>query len=324
MISYHPESSRIAAALAALIAVLLASAAYAVDGVVEINQAKALAGGVTASDTAGFPVTIDTAGSYRLTSNLALSSASTTGISVTGEHVTIDLNGFEIACNSCASSGVGDGIAGNLSNLAVRNGTIRNVGDNGVWITGTEIEVDQVRVIDNNGGVAGISVGNGSRVTNSTVSGSATKGILTGFRCLVVNNTVTDSGGIGIDSAGSSVIRGNVVYNSTGNGISCTAAGCSIAENHSEDNSGDGIATPGNSVVARNNSNSNGGDGIEAPYSVVVDNNAEGNTGFGLVGNINTGYGRNVLSFNNSNGAQVSGAAIETDSNVCQGDLICP
>ena len=51
---------------------MLASAqrAFAVDGVIEINQARALAGGVLGDairDPPGFPVTIDRSGSYRLT-----------------------------------------------------------------------------------------------------------------------------------------------------------------------------------------------------------------------------------------------------------------
>jgi len=44
----------------------------AVDGVIEINQARALAGGP--GDEPGFPVTIYASGSYRLTSNLSVGS----------------------------------------------------------------------------------------------------------------------------------------------------------------------------------------------------------------------------------------------------------
>jgi hypothetical protein len=53
-----------------LLAALLPLPALGIDGLVEINQAKALAGGVTASDAPGFPVTLDAQGSYVLTSNL--------------------------------------------------------------------------------------------------------------------------------------------------------------------------------------------------------------------------------------------------------------
>ena len=45
----------------------LAGPLYAVEGVIDINQARALAGGVTPGDTPGFPVTVSQSGSYRLT-----------------------------------------------------------------------------------------------------------------------------------------------------------------------------------------------------------------------------------------------------------------
>ena len=65
--------------LALMLTLGLAHSAAAVDGVIEINQAKALAGGVTTTDAAGFPVTLDASGSYRLTGDLTLASADTIG-----------------------------------------------------------------------------------------------------------------------------------------------------------------------------------------------------------------------------------------------------
>ena len=83
--------------LMALSAWLVVTAAAA-DGVIEINQAGAMQGGVTAGDTAaGFPVTISEFGSYRLTGNLTVADAGTTAIEVTSGDVTIDLNGFIIS-----------------------------------------------------------------------------------------------------------------------------------------------------------------------------------------------------------------------------------
>jgi hypothetical protein len=49
---------------------LASTALVASDGRIEINQAKALAGGVTPGDTPGFPVSITVGGSYVLTSDL--------------------------------------------------------------------------------------------------------------------------------------------------------------------------------------------------------------------------------------------------------------
>ncbi len=52
--------------LRALLEVMLpAGSALAADGVIEINQARARAGGVSADDEPGFPVTPSRSGSYR-------------------------------------------------------------------------------------------------------------------------------------------------------------------------------------------------------------------------------------------------------------------
>lgn len=64
----------------------VATRATSGDGVIEINQHAAVAGDITAGDTAGFPVTLSVEGGYRLTSNLAVSAGvmavSTHGIDV--------------------------------------------------------------------------------------------------------------------------------------------------------------------------------------------------------------------------------------------------
>src|SRR5882724_9211008 len=82
---------------AALIAcgVFFAAPAAAVDGAIQITQAKALAGNVTPGDAAGFPVTITVPGSYVLAGNLEVP-VSKTGIVVNATEVSIDLNGFRI------------------------------------------------------------------------------------------------------------------------------------------------------------------------------------------------------------------------------------
>src|SRR5712692_4005736 len=86
---------------------------YAVDGVVLIDQNRALAGGVTPGDAPGFPVTISVPGSYRLSGNLTVPDANTTAIQVTADNVTLDLNGFSIigptVCvgTSCSPTGTG-------------------------------------------------------------------------------------------------------------------------------------------------------------------------------------------------------------------------
>lgn len=320
----HPIGlRRTPAALAAAALLGLAPAAGAVDGVIEINQAKALAGDVTATDTAGFPVTIDAAGSYRLTGNLALANNSQKGIEVLASNVTIDLNGFEIACDSCGSAGGGVGVEafGGISNVTVRNGTIRSTGGPGVSLQGPGSQVDGVRVLG--AWNIGIRTGTNGHITNNTVADTSATGISGDLRCHVANNVVDASGSRGIKTLGTSTIRDNVVAGSSFSGIECTGD-CTITGNVSENNGMAGIDAGNNSVVAHNVATDNTLAGIDAAGSVVVDNLATGNDGLGLEGDSNTGYGRNVLSFNNSNGDQVSAAAHEIDVNVCQGDTTCP
>src|SRR4051794_26927322 len=121
MMSYFPSRRLVCLCVFAAIP----SGLYAVDGVVLIDQNRALAGNLTPGDTPGFPITISAAGSYRLSGNLTISDANTSAIVITAENVTLDLNGFAIlgpvVCTVpvettvCNSSGTGVGIAGGVA-----------------------------------------------------------------------------------------------------------------------------------------------------------------------------------------------------------------
>jgi len=129
------------ALLAIPAAVLLGAApALAVDGVVAIDQACALAG-CFAGDAPGFPVEITADGSYRLTGNLSVDGVTAVTISAP-RSVTLDLNGFAIkgtyACPTSAGcpGGAGYGVYSNagLTRVTVRNGTITDIGSTGVYL----------------------------------------------------------------------------------------------------------------------------------------------------------------------------------------------
>ena len=114
-----PRCKKMTAPATALVLLALATVARAGDGVIEINQARALAGGITPADTAGFPVEINAPGSYILTSDLIVSGVDTIGIQALTSEVTLDLNGFRIvgpvtctgagATLSCSATGLGTG-----------------------------------------------------------------------------------------------------------------------------------------------------------------------------------------------------------------------
>ena len=197
-----------------LMTCVLAGPAFAVDGVIEINQARAIAGSVTPGDFAGFPVSINSSGAYRLTSDLRPPSGFDAS-DVNADDVTIDLNGFNIV-------GVGGGIADGISltnhqNVELRNGTIRGFTRDGVFtnatsanvrlldlrlignsILGADLQgsgylVDRCTALSNPNG--GIRVGEGSLVTRCVIRGSTSFGLFLGTTSGYVGNVLTGNNG---------------------------------------------------------------------------------------------------------------------------------
>ena len=268
--------------------IAITHAAHAVDGVIEINQAKALAGGVTPSDTAGFPVTIDAKGSYRLTGDLTVPDAATTAIYVSAGDVTIDLNGFSIqgvtVCSgdplSCEPTGFGLGIdafSSSTGNVTVMNGTVRGMGSAGIRLS------DQGRVLNVR------AIGNGSYGVSIMGGGGTAK-----------DNTVHQNGVYGITISGNGTVTGNTANYNGGHGIDAGAVnGCTVTGNTVSNNGGDGIRA--NGTVTGNTATSNGGYGL--------------NIGSG-------GYAGNVMRQNTS--GSVDGFGVEIGTNFCGTNTTCP
>ena len=151
-----------AAFFAALMVLGFGASADAVDGTIEINQAKILANG-------GFGLfTVGASGSYRLTGNLAVPTG-LTGLSVTASYVTIDLNGFSIIGAAGSLGGVvatTDAVVG----TTVENGTVKGF-INGVFLRDKSL-VKSVRADSNSN--TGITVGSSSLVLHNIISGSTT------------------------------------------------------------------------------------------------------------------------------------------------------
>jgi hypothetical protein len=211
----------------ALALTLLAAAGptFAADGVIEINQARALAGGITAGDAPGFPITLSQSGSYRLSGNLQVASPSIDAIQVTANDVTIDLGGFSIigpaTCSGvgstllCGPTGAGEGIdvSGAADGTTVRNGTIRGMGG-AAMVLGLDGRAENVRATRNASG--GIDVFEGSVVACTVSRNAGPAGIMSGG--LIRDNVVSQNLGDGIQSNGAVV--GNVVRGNGGVGAS--------------------------------------------------------------------------------------------------------
>jgi hypothetical protein len=164
------------------------------DGVILIDQQRALEGNITPGDTPGFPVLITTPGSYRLASNLVVADANLDAIFVNPEvqDVTLDLNGFTIE-GPCARSGVlscdqvgqGRGIL-TISPAKVFNGTIIGFGSIGLFCNSV-CDIERVNVRGNGG--LGIVLMVGS-IRNSNVGGNLNLGIRVVDLGLVSGNVV--------------------------------------------------------------------------------------------------------------------------------------
>jgi hypothetical protein len=262
------------------------------DGVVEINQVRALAGGVTTSDDPGFPVEIDSAGSYRLTSDLVLrdlpGAPDLGAIDVGAANVTIDLNGFSIIgpveCSGsprvCTSTGTGIGV--NMgSGGAVLNGTVRAMGDIGVR-TGLGTLVRNVRALANGG--AGIYLGRYAAAVDSQASFNGGPGVEIG------------DDGVRIERC---EIRGNGGYGVVAGG------------------GRDGALLRRNAIAANGNDGISIGNGAPA---AVLSNSLYGNAGRAITGGAATGYGSNVINGNLA-GEVSDGTAVAP--NACDGDEVC-
>lgn len=194
--------------------------AFAVDGVIEINHARALAGGVTPGDTPGYPVTLSQSGSYRLTGNLILPDENTTGISSAAGRVSLDLNGFAITGpNSCSYSGgitctaIGTGVGVLLygDHNAVRNGIISGTGSDAV-VVGSFAMVENLGI--SHVGVHGVNAtGESVVIRNNSINYVKSAGINTSDSALISNNAMNYIGGYGIYNYSGSrlLVTGNTI-----------------------------------------------------------------------------------------------------------------
>jgi hypothetical protein len=215
--------SRLGSLALGLLALALAHPALAVDGVIEINQSRALAGGVTAGDFAGYPVNLTTSGSYRLTSDLNVS-VNNNGITIDADDVTLDLNGFTI---NSGGGVVTDGISiANHRNVEIRNGTIRGFTRNGIFTNiGTHfIRVIGLRTIGNT--IDGIDLqGTGNTIDGCTSLNNGAGGMRAFEGSLVINSVARGNGAFGLTLIGPGGYRSNVLTGNNGGDANAQVSG---------------------------------------------------------------------------------------------------
>lgn len=341
--------------LASLVSfVLAASPGYAVDGIVEIHQACVAAGCVSGDDP-GYPIELDRAGSYRLTSNLTLTGSDSTALFVQADDVTIDLNGFEIrgpiACsigqNGLQCAGGSLGVAGaifagpGVRRTVVRNGSIVGATRAAIEIGSDSLVEDVYAAWNLIGGIRvgnrstvrgciahqnfgsdaivspGIFAGSASRVEGSTASENARHGIEITLGATAVDNKSADNERAGLVAGFYATIRDNTIIDNEREGLQASGHS-TITGNVISRNGFEGLqALAGASTIAGNVVSENGRDGVEAGSGTIVrDNVIQANGLIGLELNAHATYSDNIL---NSNGTdQVSGGQ-NTGGNYCVG-----
>jgi len=186
------------------------------------------------------PYTISSSGSYYLTKDLQTTSGSQNAIVVDANNVTIDLMGFSLIGRG---SGDGCGIFMNeRDNVEIRNGTVRNFGDDGIREAKNPTEespsfgyahrVISIRALFNKGdgielcgmghlvrdcsamanGVDGIDVGALSTVTGNITSLNAAHGIVLNAGCAASNNTSVANQFNGIWTWNGCSVMSNTLY----------------------------------------------------------------------------------------------------------------
>jgi len=228
--------------------------ALAIDGVVEINQTRALAGGITASDTPGFPVTLGAPGSYRLTGDLDVSAqpnaAYLTAIHVTASFVTVDLNGFSLVgpeictgspVSSCAPYGSGIGVNSYTANFVrIQNGIVRGFPFHGVLAGNATVE--DVQAFSN--GHLGISVEAGGLIRGCTAIANGSFGFV-GEHTIVEGSRALENHEAGFYLVGGEVRHCEAVHNAL-QGI--RIANGAASGNLSHGNLGAALDAPGSAV----------------------------------------------------------------------------
>lgn len=271
------ERRRMLALLLGTIALGLPAIARAVDGVVEINQAAALKGGITATDSPGFPVTIDSPGSYRLTGDVD-SGAFPSALIVASDDVTLDLNGFRVLGAVVGPNNFSPPVA-----FVIENGRILANASNA------------------------LQVGNDSRVVGLDVTNSGGVGIRCHDRCSVEDSYVHDTSadgivcrfdGTGDDAAQCSIRRARIIDNG-GVGVSLGDGGA-IAESFVKGNAGGGIRS-GFDVGPLCNPVCAGNVRIES-NRVIENGNGSAGADFGILAGENAVIGGNTVAFNQGRG----------------------
>jgi parallel beta-helix repeat protein len=263
---------------------------------------------------------ITESGSYYLTGNI-IGESGKVGVEIAASGITLDLMGFDLVGVVGSLDGI---IAEPAENIAVRNGSLRDWGDDGVDLSsaaGTRLAdlraSGNARVgirAGNNAVVTGcisrsnvkggITTGNNSMITNCSAESNQGNpsvpgnGFATGNNCTITNCSAQSNGGAGITTGPGSSITNCSARSNTLNGIfadgSCAVTNCSATFNALN-----GISGASSSTITDCVASFNVQDGIRVAANCTVRGNTCDTNGNGGVGaGVNATSNRNRIEGN--------------------------
>ncbi|MCA9310219.1 MAG: right-handed parallel beta-helix repeat-containing protein [Phycisphaerales bacterium] len=211
-------------------------------------------------------------GSYYLPASIT-GVANKHGIVIASSGVSLDLNGFEVV-GVGAAGGAYDGVhvSGSYKNITIRNGHVRNWGDDGVEVANVVnsvgARVENVQATGNAGSGISCSTDNGVVINcqaseNGATGISATR-LISG--CSAVGNT-----GVGIAIGQGGTILNSTAFANEDDGI-LTGFGCVVADCISDNNTGDGIVASNGTTISGCSVLANEGSGINVFSSITIRN----------------------------------------------------
>ena len=196
------------------------------------------------------PYTISSQGTYCLTGNLSMSTASGNAIQINAGNVVLDLNGYTIGGSQAGAGTNAYGIyAYQRKNITIRNGTVRGF-NQGIWLNDdSPYTTSQGHIIEN------------IRADRNTIYGI----VLYGLGNIIRNNLVVSTGGNSYNSHPHGVLvsgSGNRVIN---NDV------CETKENGSGQNAYGIYATNASGLVVENNRVGNAAIGPGTSYGIYIE-----------------------------------------------------
>lgn len=250
-------------------------AAGSVHAQTNFDATAIAAGGISSGDTAGYPATLSNPGmSFKLTSPISNTTTTVPTIDITGNDITLDLNGFvagqtagcaitgSVPVNNCTAGAGQPVIRVSGSNVTIKNGNVNGSQGSGIGITGTPYGITIVDVVVRGARNYGIDANvQMARLKNVRSDVNGTTGIRVDASAVLENVSASYNNQHGILASSAAAIDVSARNNGL-DGFRLSRG--SISSGYFTSNLQNGINGTGGEVSIHNVSTSGNGNGVSA------------------------------------------------------------